>query len=66
MKRLNIISISLIFLMVVLPMVSATEFGFEVSCYQGCDKGVANPSSNIMLKVTIKNNFNHSSRKNSQ
>jgi len=57
MKKLNIISISLIFLMIVLPVVSAAEFDFDTECFQGCEGGIANPDNNIMLKVTIKNNF---------
>ena len=57
MRKSNIFIISLLFLMLILPITSAAEFDFDTECYQGCIKGIANPDNNVMLKVTIKNNF---------
>ncbi len=57
MKKLKKVIITLMFLMIILPIVSAAEFDFDTECYQGCERGIANPDNNIMLKVTIKNNF---------
>jgi len=34
-------------------------FDFDVECFQGCGEGIANPDSDIILKVTIKNNFDY-------
>lgn len=43
--------------MLILPITSSAEFDFDTECYQGCSDGVSNPDSKVMLKVTIKNNF---------
>jgi len=59
MKTLNIFFISIALLVLVLPAISAAEFDFDTECYQGCVDGIANPDNNVMLKITIKNNFGY-------